>query len=242
MDMEQLDFAYVERLKSMMSAQNNVVAKLNLNKYASKLILNQPEDIEDFKDLQYDTEMTKEKYDLIFVFIFNMGQFKEYLDLVIQKKAIQENGYLFFAYPKKNNRKYKEYIDRDSFFQQNLVDAEGYVSDSTLKFSRMVSMDDVFTVIGLKSQSPKKGKSPGTKSSQRVNDYVDHIPSLREYLGSRKELLDKYDNLAVGYQKDWARYVYSAKRSETQEKRLLQMCDILAQGYKSIDLYRARRE
>lgn len=225
-----------------MSPQNNVVAKLNLNKYASKLILNQPEDIEDFKELQYDTEMTKEKYDLIFVFIFNMDQFKEYLDLVIQKQAIHENGYLFFAYPKKNNRKYKEYIDRDSFFQQNQIDEEGYVSGSTLKFSRMVSMDDVFTVIGLKAQALKKGKSPSAKSSQRVDDYVDYVPSIRNYLSNHKELLDKYNNLAVGYQKDWARYVYSAKRSETQEKRLLQMCDILAQGYKSIDLYRARGE
>ncbi|MNJ55862.1 hypothetical protein D3C77_513810 [compost metagenome] len=204
------------------------------------MILNKPDDVEDFKDLQFDTEMKREKYDLIFIFIFNMGQFKEHLEFVINKQAVNENGYLFFAYPKKNNRKYKEYIDRDSFFEQNQVDEEGYVSGSTLKFSRMVSMDDVFTVIGLKSQARKKSKAANAKSSQRVDDYVDYISSIRDYLGSNKELLDKYNNLTVGYQKDWARYVYSAKRTETQEKRLLQMCDILAQGYKSIDLYRAR--
>ncbi|WP_330163218.1 YdeI/OmpD-associated family protein [Paenibacillus woosongensis] len=218
------------------------MAKLNLNKYESKLILNQPEDIAYFNELQFDTEMTKEKYDLIFVFIFNMDQFKEYLDLIIRKQAIQENGYLFFAYPKKSNRKYKEYIDRDSFFEQNVVNEEGYVSGSTLKFSRMVSMDDVFTVIGLKSQAQRKSKRTNTKSSQRVDDYVDYISSIREYLSSDKELLEQYDHLAAGYQKDWARYVYSAKRSETQEKRLLQMKDILAQGYKSLDLYRRREQ
>src|SRR5690606_28127131 len=221
-----------------MNSPTNVVAKLNLNKYESKLILNQPEDIAYFNELQYDSEMTKEKYDLIFVFIFNMNQFKEYLDLVIRKQAIHENGYLFFAYPKKNNRKYKEYIDRDSFFEQNAVNEEGYVSGSTLKFSRMVSMDDVFTVIGLKSQAPRKSKPTNAKSSQRVDDYVDYISSIREYLSSDKELLELYDHLTAGYQKDWARYVYSAKRSETQEKRLQRMKDILAQGYKSLDLYR----
>lgn len=225
-----------------MNSPTNVVAKLNLNKYESKLILNQPEDIAYFNELQYDSEMTKEKYDLIFVFIFNMNQFKEYLDLVIRKQAIHENGYLFFAYPKKNNRKYKEYIDRDSFFEQNAVNEEGYVSGSTLKFSRMVSMDDVFTVIGLKSQAPRKSKPTNAKSSQRVDDYVDYISSIREYLSSDKELLELYDHLTAGYQKDWARYVYSAKRSETQEKRLQRMKDILAQGYKSLDLYRRREQ
>lgn len=225
-----------------MNSPTNVVAKLNLNKYESKLILNQPEDIAYFNELQYDSEMTKEKYDLIFVFIFNMDQFKEYLDLVIRKQAIHENGYLFFAYPKKNNRKYKEYIDRDSFFEQNAVNEEGYVSGSTLKFSRMVSMDDVFTVIGLKSQASRKSKPTNAKSSQRVDDYVDYISSIREYLSSDKELLELYDHLTAGYQKDWARYVYSAKKSETQEKRLQQMKDILAQGCKSLDLYRRREQ
>jgi len=42
------------------------------------------------------------------------------------------------------------------------------------------------------------------------------------------------------YQKDWARYVYSAKKIETQENRLLQMAEALADGYKSIDLFRRK--
>lgn len=120
---------------------------------------------------------------------------------------------IYFCLSEKNNRKYKEYIDRDSFFEQNAVNEEGYVSGSTLKFSRMVSMDDVFTVIGLKSQAPRKSKPTNAKSSQRVDDYVDYISSIREYLNSDQELLELYDHLTAGYQKDWARYVYSAKKA-----------------------------
>ncbi|MNI76225.1 hypothetical protein D3C73_1324410 [compost metagenome] len=60
------------------------------------------------------------------------------------------------------------------------------------------------------------------------------------YLESDVDVLERYRQLAPGYQKDWARYVYSAKRNETQEKRLLEMKAILAEGYKSIDLYRSR--
>jgi hypothetical protein len=44
--------------------------------------------------------------------------------------------------------------------------------------------------------------------------------------------LGAYSQLTFGYQKDWARYVYSAKRKETQDKRLLEMETVLGAGYK----------
>ncbi|EHY9201391.1 YdeI/OmpD-associated family protein, partial [Listeria innocua] len=39
-------------------------------------------------------------------------------------------------------------------------------------------------------------------------------------------------------QRVWARYIYSAKQPATQEKRRVEMVDILSQGYKTKDLYR----
>ncbi|MGG3640071.1 YdeI/OmpD-associated family protein [Bacillus gobiensis] len=53
--------------------------------------------------------------------------------------------------------------------------------------------------------------------------------------------MKRYNELTFGYQKDWARYVYSTKRKEAQEKRLLEMETIVGEGYKSIDLYRRNR-
>ncbi|MNN74643.1 hypothetical protein D3C81_1908650 [compost metagenome] len=94
--------------------------------------------------------------------------------------------------------------------------------------------------MGLKSQVKKSKQAASTKSSQRVDDYIVKIPDIKGYLESTPSLLERYNDLTPGYQKDWARYVYSAKRSETQEKRLLEMKDILAEGYKSIELYRNR--
>ncbi|MNW47935.1 hypothetical protein D3C74_252820 [compost metagenome] len=162
------------------------------------------------------------------------------MQLIIEKQAINDNGYVFFAYPKKNNPRYKEYIERDSLFSNIPVDEDGYAYNSSLKFSRMVSLDEVFTVVGLKSQVKKSKQAASTKSSQRVDDYIVKIPDIKSYLESTPSLLERYNDLTPGYQKDWARYVYSAKRSETQEKRLLEMKDILAEGYKSIELYRNR--
>ncbi|MED1472229.1 YdeI/OmpD-associated family protein [Bacillus salipaludis] len=65
-----------------------------------------------------------------------------------------------------------------------------------------------------------------------------HVEDLKQYLSKNGELLEKYNQLTFGYQKDWARYVYSAKRKETQEKRLLEMETVLGEGFKSMELYR----
>jgi Bacteriocin-protection, YdeI or OmpD-Associated len=223
-----------------MNTTKSIVDKLNLKKYASKLILNLPEDIDEFSEIDFDTAVGKEKYDMIFAFVFNLEEFSNELHQVIEKQLLNEKGYLFFAYPKKNNPKYKEYIERDQIFPYINVGEDGYVAESNLKFSRMVSLNDIFTVVGLKSEK-KKTASP-SKKSQCVDDYIVHVDDIKRYLEKNGELLSTYNSLAFGYQKDWARYVYSAKREETQEKRLLEMEDILGEGYKSMDLYRRKKK
>jgi Bacteriocin-protection, YdeI or OmpD-Associated len=223
-----------------MNSTKSIVDKLNLKKYASKLILNLPEDIDEFKEIDFDAAIEKEKYDLIFIFVFNLEEFSNKLHQVIEKHLLSDKGYLFFAYPKKNNPQYKDYIERDQIFPYINVGEDGYVAESNLKFSRMVSLNDIFTVVGLKYENKKAVSS--SKKSQCVDDYIDHVDDIKRYLEKNGELLSAYNSLTVGYQKDWARYVYSAKREETQEKRLLEMEDILGEGYKSIDLYRRKKK
>jgi hypothetical protein len=225
-----------------MNSTKSVVEKLNLNKYPTKLILNTPEDIADFNEIEYDSSIKKDKYDLIFIFVFSLEEFAKQLQFVIDKQLVKDNGYLYFAYPKKNNPKYKEYIERDSLFKELPIDEEGYVFESGIKFARMVSLNDVFTVVGLKS-APKKAKTTtSAKNSQCVDDYIENVEDIKQYLNKNEELLSFYNQLTPGYQKDWARYVYSAKRKETQEKRLLEMEAILGDGYKTIELFRRKKK
>ena len=225
-----------------MNSPKSIVEKLNLNKYPNKLILQVPENMDDFNELEYESASKQAKYDLIFIFIFSLEEFTKQLQFVIEKQLLEDNGYLYFAYPKKNNKVYKEYIDRDSFMGALPVDEEGYVLESNVKFSRMVSLNDVFTVVGLKSVPRKTKKAASSKNSQCVDDYIIHVDDIRNYLNKNEELLKTYNELTFGYQKDWARYVYSAKRKETQEKRLLEMETILGEGYKSMDLYRRKNK
>ncbi|MFB5086321.1 YdeI/OmpD-associated family protein [Psychrobacillus sp. PGGUH221] len=216
----------------------SIVEKLNVRKYLNKLILHLPTGMKDFDEIDFDTSIKESKYDFVFVFVYNLEDYTNYLNVMVEKKLIENNGYLFFAYPKKNNPTYREYIDRDDMINSISPDEDGYVTGSDLKFSRMVSMNETFTVVGLKSVPKKKKKSTTTPNSQCVDDYIQNVKYIIKYLERNEKLLDFYNQLKPGYQKDWARYVYSAKRKETQEKRLLEMEKILGEGYKSKDLYR----
>lgn len=225
-----------------MNSPKTIVEKLNLNKYDRKLVLNKPEDLDELNGIDYDSSPNKEKYDLIFLFVFSLEEFSQQLQSVIDNQLLEKNGYIFFAYPKKNNPKYQEYIERDSLFEAVAMDEEGYTLGSDIKFSRMVSLNDVFTVVGLKSTPKKAKKATSSKSSQCVDDYIIHVDDIKLYLNRNEELLASFNQLTFGYQKDWARYVFSAKRKETQEKRLLEMETVLGEGYKTMDLYRRKQK
>ncbi|EWG10367.1 hypothetical protein PBF_14729 [Cytobacillus firmus DS1] len=120
------------------------------------------------------------------------------------------------------------------------VGEDGYLENSEVKFSKMVSMDDVFTVVGWKRVKNKEKKS--SAPSQCVADYENNVNDIVEILSNHPNELIFYQELTPGYQKDWARYIFSVKQQKTREKRKAQMVDILSQGYKSIDLFRQKKK
>ncbi|WP_284561458.1 YdeI/OmpD-associated family protein [Bacillus sp. T2.9-1] len=201
-------------------------------------ILNNPRETDYFPGLvDYDDELLS-KYDAIFGFVLDMNEMREMVDTIIRKESLNKKGYLFLAYPKKGNKIYSTYIHRDELFLGLNTDSEGYVGESTIKFARMVGLDDVFTVIGLKEEEKKKKVAVSLKASQRVDDYIEKIPEIEKDLTDSPELLSFYQSLTSGYRKDWARYVYSAKQEGTREKRKAEMRIILQSGYKSRDIYK----
>ncbi|MBU9711923.1 YdeI/OmpD-associated family protein [Evansella tamaricis] len=215
----------------------SIIGKLNLQKYNNLVVLQQPDDYDVFHG--YQTELRGE-HDAIFIFIETLDDMVKHTQRVIEEQLLLEKGYLFFAYPKKGNKRYDTFIHRDDIFPALNVGEDGYVDQSDVKFSRMVSMDDVFTVVGLKREKKKGQKS--SASSQCVADYEDHVKDMEELLGDYPEQLKFYQELTPGYQRDWARHIFSAKQQKTREKRLELMVDILSQGYKSVDLYRQKKK
>ncbi|WP_338452871.1 YdeI/OmpD-associated family protein [Niallia oryzisoli] len=214
-----------------------IIDKLNLNKYKNLAVLNQPSDYHVF--IECKTEFFS-GHDAIFIFVKTIDEMVNYTQQIINEGSLVEKGYLFFAYPKKGNKRYDTFVHRDEIFPAMKVGEEGYVENSDLKFSRMVSMDDVYTVVGLKREKKKSQKS--SAASQCVADYEEHVKDIEKILAECPNELSFYQELTSGYQKDWARYIFSAKQEKTRVKRQAQMIDILSQGYKSVDLYRQQKK
>ncbi|RFB12621.1 hypothetical protein DZB84_17815 [Bacillus sp. HNG] len=214
-----------------------IIDKLNLTKYKNMAVINQPSDCAVFADVK--TLLTGE-HDAIFIFVEMIEDMVQHTQHIIQENHLLDKGYLFFAYPKKGNKRYPTFVHRDEIFPAMNVGEDGYVQGSDLKFSRMVSMDDVFTVVGLKREKKKAKKS--SAASQSVGDYENNVGDIEKILADHPSELVFYQKLTPGYQKDWARYIFSAKQQKTREKRQEQMIDILSQGYKTLDLYRQQKK
>ncbi|MFS0575015.1 YdeI/OmpD-associated family protein [Sporosarcina sp. 179-K 3D1 HS] len=215
-----------------------IVEKLNLTKYNKAAVLHAPGDTDYFQGWDgYDTSFANQPYDVIFAFVVDLESLRTMVKEVIANQSLNPNGYLFIAYPKKGNTVYPTYIHRDELLPGMGADEDGYVGSSTLKFSRMVGLDSVFTVVGLKEDSKGVNKV-STKPSSCVDDYIEFIPEIEKDLQDAPDLLAFYQALTPGYQKDWARYVYSAKQEATKAKRHDEMKRILRASYKSRDLYR----
>ncbi|KON88791.1 hypothetical protein AF332_19630 [Sporosarcina globispora] len=214
-----------------------IIDKLKLSKYNNMAVLNQPNDYDIFNGFQ--TELSGE-HDSIFIFAYTVDEMVDHTQRVIKEDQLLEKGYLFFAYPKKGNKRYETFVHRDDIFPAMKVGEDGYVGNSDVKFSRMVSMDDVFTVVGLKREKKKEKKS--SAPSQCVADYEDNVKDVEKRLADYPDVLRFYQELTPGYQRDWARYIFSVKQQKTREKREEQMVEILSQGYKSVDLFRQKKK
>jgi len=201
------------------------------------VVINQPNDYALFTEQAI--KLSK-NHDAIFIFVETIDEMVKHTQLILNKQLLLEKGYLFFAYPKKGNNRYETFIHRDEIFPAMNVGEDGYVGNSDIKFARMVSMDDVFTVVGLKREKKKVKKT--SAASQCVSDYVENIKDVEALLANHPNELQFYQGLTPGYQKDWARHIFSAKQQQTREKRALQMVEILSQGYKSIDLFRRKKK
>jgi hypothetical protein len=214
-----------------------IITKLKLDQYKNLAVMNQPDDYEVFDGCQ--NELTGE-HDAIFIFVETVEEMAGYTRMIIEGGQLLEKGYLFFAYPKKGNKRYETYVHRDEIFPAMKVGEGGYVEGSDVKFSRMVSMDDVFTVVGLKREKKKTKKS--SAASQCVADYEDNVGDVEGLLEGHPVELSFFKELTPGYRRDWARFLFSVKQEKTREKRREQMVDILSQGYKSVDLYRQKKK
>ena len=174
--------------------------------------------------------------DLILSFCQTTDEMASEIKTVTVKKSLTANGYLYLIYPKLKNKLGISGIHRDVLFPALNVDEDsGAVGQTGLKFSRMVSFDDNYTAVGLTwlATNPRRPDNP----SGRVVTYVDRLPELKQLLGQDPDALASFVTLTPGYQRSWARYVFSPKTTATQQMHLQQTIDLLKTGFASIELW-----
>lgn len=216
-----------------------VIDLIGFEKFKRVLILNKPLWFTMFDQVKFDNKI-KGKYDLIISFVFSLPEMKKALKDIKKSKVLNYNGQIYVVYPKKTNKQYDTYIPRDDILPYLGFDKEGYMKGTNFKFNRMLSYDETFTGIGLVYHETRKPKQ--IRKEPEMVDYEVAVPKLRKAIDHDKVAAEFFDNLAPGYQRQWARYVYSAKTTKTIEKRINNVVDILEQGYKSMREYIASKQ
>jgi hypothetical protein len=214
---------------------SDIIDKLNLTKPAQIALVRCPDTVMPvFASLNTTQELSK--HDCIFAFSTNKAEFLATIKDVMDEKRLNEEGILYIAYPKKGNPLYPDYVHRDEIFGLLKVDvADGSIDHTPFRFNRMVAFDEVFTVLGIKYS--QKGRSQ-TAPSQSTGDYIGYIDDVRSSIQSAPEVLTKFDALTPGYQRDWARYLYSTPNEATRKKRVEEMSIVLKAGFKTAALYK----
>lgn len=171
-------------------------------------------------------------YKHILAYVHSLEEMQTALQTIHEQGALQEGGLIHLIYPKLRNSSGLVGIHRDDIFPYLQVDDEGYPEGLPYKFNRMLSADECYTLIGLK-YVPRKAQASRSRASERVGDYEHLVPTLAEALA--EEVKPIFAGLTPGYQRGWARYLYSAKQEATQKSRLERMMALLLAGVKSID-------
>ena len=171
----------------------------------------------------------------IILFVETIEEMKKEIRIIHEQNHLALEGRLLVCYPKKGNKKIATFVHRDEIFPALHVNEAGFIEGTDFKFNQMVKLDETYTILGIKRTKEQKQKQ---KTSHSVQDYVAYIPTLVQRLEQETDttVLNFYTSLTPGYQKGWARYIYSAKREATQEKRYSEMVTLLQRGVKAKEL------
>lgn len=170
------------------------------------------------------TSFIQPTYPYVMWFVYSLDEMKKAIEESID--LLEDNGILYLCYPKLKNTLNLKGIHRDLILPfLNVSEETGYVRDTLMRFNKMAAFDKDYTLLGI-----KKDIKPSIRKQDKT-DYTQYIDALKAHLS--KPALTFYNTLTKGYQTNWARYVYSAKRKETKEKRLIEVNTLLEKNIKT---------
>ena len=213
---------------------STLLKKLRLKETDTFLVIAPPAITSYFEEVKPDhTIKSNCSYHAVFITVETLSELYNKTHEMINRQLIALNGRLLIAYPKKGNKLNKPFLHRDDLFPTLAVDKEGFIQGTNFKFNQMVSLDENYTVVGIKQVNKESRQKNTIKPSQCIADYEHRVPDVIQLLTHETNALDFYQQLTPGYQKGWARYIFSAKQAATQSKRLNDTIDYLNKGIKA---------
>jgi hypothetical protein len=218
-----------------------LIDKLKLDQFENLAMIKPAREAQTaFFDYPFPNEAA-DKLQLAIAYVYSLEEMKSVILHCFSQGMLSEKGQLYLLYPKNKNKLGHAPIHRDTIFPYLEVNDDGYVKGTDYKFNRMVALDENYTLIAVKFL-PKAKMKTDNRPSGRVGDYTDKVEDIENFLKDYPAEWEFYKTLTPGYQRDWARYVYSAKTEVTANKRLSEMVEILKQGYKTKQLYRESKK
>lgn len=168
---------------------------------------------------------------LLIAFAYTLEEMSQILSLAYPTPAIQA---LYLVYPKRGNKLGLPFVGRDDIFPTLNVNIDtGVATGTNLRFNMMVSLDDNFTIVGMRQEE----LSAKVKTERQCsNDFAQEITKIEAMLSSDERM--GFALLAPGYQREWTTYILSAKGEATRIKRLEQLSEALRLGCKTINQLR----
>ena len=171
---------------------------------------------------------------LLIAFVYTLEEMQEIVAGVHSRAEVQA---LHLTYPKKGNKLGIGHIGRDDIFPALGVNIDtGVVEGTDLRFNMMVSLDDNFTIVGMRREQLSAKVKTERKCS---SDYLEQIPALVAMLSLEERT--RFTRLAPSYQREWTAHIFSAKGEATRTRRLDQLVEALRLGYKTLDQLRKHK-
>lgn len=214
------------------TSSQSLLEKLQLKDEKNLLIQGLPSSVEkQFVKLSFAKNVTpllkSRKVDFALVFAVSQKQLQSILNDVIP--VLQEDAKFWIAYPKLTSKIASD-LSREASW--DCVTCHGFET------VRSVALDSVWSAIRLKKDVPEK-KSTGF-SSERPAPGIDYVKRTVKVPGPLQVLLDKnkaaaafFDSLAFTNKREYVEWIVSAKREDTQNRRLATAMEQLKAGKKT---------
>jgi hypothetical protein len=203
-----------------MSSSQSLLEKLQLSDEKNLLLQGLPLAIEkQFMKLSFSKNVTpllkSKKIDFVLIFAFSQKQLKEIVREVIP--ALHTNSKFWIAYPKASSKIASD-LSRDASW--DCITTHGYET------VRLIAVDNLWSAVRFKKPDEMEKKTP-VFSTVNPAPGVNYVNRTIEVPAALQKLLDKnktaaafFQSLAFSHQREYVEWIISAKKEETQAKRL----------------------